>query len=344
VTGPEDTAPRGAAPTLADVARAAGVSLATASRVLNGSSRRVRAENGDRVLAAAERLRYSPNAQAQAVARGTTTTVALVVGDIADPYFAEIAAGAMEAAEAAGLTLVISATSGSPERERSALEALVGLRPRAVVLAASRRVGVRPADPLDRLRDNGTAVVALVSDGDAPPPGATPLVVGNRSGAAALAEALVDAGHTRFAILAGEESVATAAARADGFLEGLHRRGLGPATDVIQDAFDRDGGARAMRRLLDSSPEPGRVCVFAVNDVMAVGAMTAIRAAGLVPGRDVAVAGFDDVRTLADITPALTTVRLPLERIGALAVRRALGEDVPSLVAGDVVLRASTAR
>lgn len=374
--------------TLADVARAAGVSLATASRALNGSARRVRPEYVARVTAAARELRYSPNVQAQAVARGTTTTVALVVGDVADPYFAQIAAGAMRAAEDAGLVLTITATNGDPAREEAALDGVVGLRPRAVVLAASRRIGADGAgaavpgtgDPdqgtasdgrsgaVPTLRANGAGVVALVSDdadadADVDVPGAsvvdlvgaTPLVIGNRAGAAALAGALVDEGHRDFAVLAGEPSLLTAHARTAGFLDGLGARGVVVPDDrVVAGAFTRDGGFAAMSELLFRAGAGGGAvgaagaglpgCVFAVNDVMAVGALAAIREIGLEPGRDIAVAGFDDVRTLADVVPGLSTVRLPLEEIGALAVRAALGEDVPAVVPGEVVLRASTRR
>ncbi|MFS2030928.1 LacI family DNA-binding transcriptional regulator, partial [Curtobacterium sp. CT11-45] len=119
--------------TLADVAARAGVSLATASRALNGSVRKVRQESVDRVHAAARELRYTANVQAQAVARGTTTTLALVVGDIADPYFAAIAAGAIRAADDAGLVVTITSTGGDPSREAAVLGVVAGLRPRAVV-------------------------------------------------------------------------------------------------------------------------------------------------------------------------------------------------------------------
>ncbi|WFR65769.1 LacI family DNA-binding transcriptional regulator [Curtobacterium flaccumfaciens] len=99
--------------TLADVAARAGVSLATASRALNGSTRKVRQDSLDRVYAAAQELRYTANVQAQAVARGTTTTLALVVGDIADPYFSGIAAGAIRAADDAGLVVTITSTGAT---------------------------------------------------------------------------------------------------------------------------------------------------------------------------------------------------------------------------------------
>lgn len=360
--------------TLADVAKRAGVSLATASRALNGSARTVRQDSLDRVHAAALELRYSANLQAQAVARGTTTTLALVVGDIADPYFAGIAAGAIRAAGEAGLVVTITSTEGDPAREASVLGVVSGLRPRAVVLALSRRLGASDevAAAVSGLVAAGAGVSALVSDLVGADPvgadlvgadlvgadpdtegvegvrGVQPLVIRNRSGAAALAGALVEQGHESFALLAGDPQLVTARARVDGFVAGLAAHGVGvPDGAIVPSEFSRDGGYRAMSSLLDAAAAGGPAlprCVFAVTDLMAVGALAAIRDRGLVPGADVGVAGFDDVRMLADVVPALSTVRLPLEEIGARAVRRALGVETDGAVDGEVVLRASTAR
>lgn len=342
--------------TLADVAERAGVSLATASRALNGSTRKVRQDSLDRVHAAAAELRYTANVQAQAVARGTTTTLALVVGDIADPYFAGIAAGAIRAADEAGLVVTITSTGGDPSREAAVLGVVAGLRPRAVVLAVSRRLGAGPqvAAAAAGLVAAGAGVSVLVSDraddaaGAAGSSGVQPLVVRNRSGAAALAAALVDQGHESFAVLAGDPDLATARARVDGFVSGLAAHGVEvPDAAIVPSAFSRDGGYAAMVSLLEAAAAGGPAvprCVFAVTDLMAVGALAAIRDHGLVPGVDVGVAGFDDVQMLADVVPALSTVRLPLEEIGARAVRRALGVEADGAVDGEVVLRASTAR
>jgi len=342
--------PERSAATLADVAARAGVSLATASRALNGSVRKVRADLVERVHIAARELRYTANVPAQAMARGTTTSLALVVGDIADPYFAAIAAGAIRAADDAGLLVTITSTGGDPRRERDVLDVVAGLRPRAVVLAVSRRLGGNGDDVRGGIRAlvaGGAGVSALVSDVDGAGSGiegARTLVIRNLSGAAALAGALVEQGHTSFAVLAGDPDLATAHARVEGFVAGLAAHGirLGDRS-VIATEFSRDGGHRAMSELLDAGSVPR--CVFAVTDLMAVGALTAIRERGLVPGVDVAVAGFDDVRMLVDVVPALSTVRLPLEEIGARAVRAALGDDDDaSDIHGEVFLRASTAR
>ena len=140
--------------TLSDVAREAGVSLATASRAINGSaSRTVGAELRDRVLAAAARLRYTPDANAQAMARGRTTSLGLLVRDIGDPYFSTIAAGVAQAADAAGLQLTLAASQRDPAREVELVHLLRRQRARAIILAGGRerrRRDQRPAPPRAR--------------------------------------------------------------------------------------------------------------------------------------------------------------------------------------------------
>ena len=124
--------------TLMDVANEAGVSLATASRAFNGSTRRVREDLRERVLVAAKKLNYTANAPAQAMARGHTNVVGLLVHDIADPYFSSIAAGVMKAAEEHHLIVTVGSTMRRPQRELDYLAALRGQRSRAVILAGSR--------------------------------------------------------------------------------------------------------------------------------------------------------------------------------------------------------------
>ncbi|MEV1132241.1 LacI family DNA-binding transcriptional regulator [Agromyces sp. NPDC049794] len=331
--------------TLHDVAREAGVSLATASRSLNGSTRRVNDEYRKRVLEAAARLDYSPNLSAQAVARGTTTTVALLVADIADPYFSSIAAGVVAEADTEHLIVTMAATERDPERELELVRTLRGQRPRVMILAGSRPV----TDPTEgalaeelRAYERSGGRVVLISRNELD---LRTVLVDNRGGAEALARALVGVGYRRFAVITGAEGLRTAADRVDGFRDGLIATGGELRDDdVIRDAFTRDGGYSGMQTLLERGLD-GVELVFAANDVMAVGALSAIRDAGLVPGADVAVAGFDDIPTVRDVTPALTTVRMPLEELGRRALRLALSDaDAPDegVVQTEVVLREST--
>ncbi|GGM08216.1 LacI family DNA-binding transcriptional regulator [Promicromonospora citrea] len=339
--------------TLSHVAREAGVSLATASRAINGSATRsVREDLRERVLETARRLGYSPDPSAQAMARGRTTALGLVVHDIADPYFSTIAAGVADAAEREGLIVTLASTQHRPDRELAFVELARRQRSRAIILAGSRlvpgeEVGTAPAGHDAALRDSLTAFrdagggVATVGQalGDLPV-----VEIDNAGGASALARALHDAGYRRFGVLAGPARLRTAADRTAGFRDALAALGCAAGDDdVVPGEFTRDGGYNAMSALLDRAGGPPEV-VFAVNDVMAVGAMAAVRDAGLsVPG-DVAVAGFDDIHTLRDVSPRLTTVRIPLDEIGALATRLALGRtgDDVAPVRGEVVLRDST--
>ncbi len=326
-----------AAPTLSDVAAHAGVSLATASRALNGSVRVVTPELKRLVLASAKTLGYSVNRQAQAVAKGATDTVALVVGDIADPYFASIASGVVRVASEHGLAVTLTSVGAPGDRdgdrpssleEESLALALRAQRPRAVIFAASRRSGAEWSAfaSLEGLTVIGPEVEGIRD-----------VVVDNRGGAGELAEALHRLGYDGVTVLAGDLGLSTVAERVAGFTAVAGR------SRVIETAFSRDGGYRAMAGLLAAGERPQ--CVFAVADVMAIGAMSAIRDAGLRPGVDIAVAGFDDIPLLRDVTPGLTTVSLPLEEIGARAMEVALAvapSDDPRPVTGSVRLREST--
>jgi len=338
---------RSAAVTLHDVAREAGVSLATASRALNGSARTVNDEYRQRVLAAALKLSYTTNLSAQAVAKGSTTSVALLVGDIADPYFSSIAAGVIKGSEAAGLIVTMSVTERSPARELELVRALRGQRPRVIILAGSRSsnepLQIELARELEAFEEGGGRVV-FVSQHELP---FDTVRIDNYGGARALAEALVGLGYTRFAAITGETELLTATDRLAGFTDGLAAHGIEiPADKIVAGGFTRDGGFAGAVELADRSLD-GVELLFAVNDVMAIGAMSGLRSRGLEPGRDIAVAGFDDIQTVRDVTPALTTVGIPLFEVGesALAValrpRETEGERDLS-VATAVVLRAST--
>ncbi|CAJ1506250.1 LacI family DNA-binding transcriptional regulator [[Mycobacterium] burgundiense] len=339
-----------AAVTLQDVAQRAGVSQATASRVLNGSSRVPGEDVADRVRTAARELGYVPNAQAQALARASTGLLGLVVHDIADPYFSSIVRGAQAAARAAAKQVLLASTDRDFDIERESVSTFIAHRADAIVLAGSRQSGHLDREleaEFERYRANGGRLVVI----------GQPLAYGgavepeNQAAAAELAEALMDAGHRQFAVIGGPGSIRTAVDRRNGFVEALCRRGLSTVVEVSGD-FTRDGGYSAARRLAAALQlEPGAaaapVCVFAVTDVMAIGAIAAWRELGLQVPRDVCIAGFDDIPTLRDHTPSLTTVALPLERIGARAVELALHgagdiDDLRERVPGRVLLRDST--
>lgn len=327
-----------------DVAREAGVSAATASRAFNGSdTRNVKPEHLSRVVAAAERIGYRPNLSAQAIALGSTRTVALVVSAVDDPYFSSIAAGVIAAAQEQRLTPMMAVADRSPDRELQIVRTLRGQRPRVIIIAGSRIDGSGKdgalTEELEAYQAAGGRVV-IVSQQGLPFP---TVAIDNTGGSRALARALVGRGYRRFAVLRAASALRTSRDRSDGFLAGLAAAGV-PRPTVVETGFTRAGGYDATRELLAAGP-CGVDAVVAMNDVMAIGAVSAIRDAGLVPGRDVGVAGFDDISWCADVDPALTTVAVPLHEIGVTAMRLALGDDhavrvVP--VSTTVVLRDST--
>ncbi|HWI30458.1 MAG TPA: LacI family DNA-binding transcriptional regulator [Microbacterium sp.] len=333
--------PRSAA-TLHDVAREAGVSLATASRVLNGSVRKVAESYRERVEEAAARLGYTANLSAQATARGTSAIIALLVADIADPYFGQLAAGVVRGADEAGLVVTIAITERDAEREARLVRALRGQRPQGLILAASRNededgAGVRAE--LDAFAAMGGRVVALGPGGG----DVRAVAVDNVGGARALGSALTELGYREALILGARTGVRTSDDRIAGFTDGF-AKGDGRVALTLRGGFTREAGYSLMSEALGRGVERGTV-VFGVSDVVAIGALSAIRDAGREPGTDIAVCGFDDIPTSRDVRPALTTVHVPLEDLGYRALRAAIDDewtgDAEPLPL-DVLLRSST--
>jgi len=330
--------------TLTDVARHAGVSLATASRVLNGSARTPAEAIAARVRNSARELGYVANAQAQALARSTTGLIGLVVHDIGDPYFSTITRGAQRYAWARRSQVLLVGVERNEQAELGAVAAFIAYRTQAVILAGSRRQqpDEELARELGRYVANGGRVVTL---GSSTIPGARYLQVANRDGARRLVATLVARGVQNFAILAGPPELNTARHRVEGYLEALSQAGLAPLA-VVRGDFNSQGGyisTLACWEQMGTRLAADRVCLLAVNDVMALGAITAVRSLGLSVPADVQVAGFDDIPTLRDFAPALTTFRLPLEQMGELAAEMALSPEAesPVTIEGEVVLRES---
>jgi LacI family transcriptional regulator len=345
--GAVDHGQPGSRVTLQDVADRAGVSITTASRVVNDGKRRVGAKLAQQVRQAAAELGYTANLQARAVATGRSSMVGVVVHDIADPYFSSIAAGLIETASRSQLLVCMSAAAANEAAEREYVSLMRAQRARAVILIGSR------TDHAAQRAALGDEVAAFIRQGGRavcvgqPLLGVDTIAPENAAGADALARALAALGHRRFAVLAGPRDSITVQDRIDGFRAGLAgwSIGLGPAA-TVHAAFSRDGGYEAMSAILASGGDLPD-CVFAVNDVMAVGALARLRAEGITVPGDVAVAGFDDILTLRDVTPQLTTVRLPLTRMGEMAASMVLTDGEPGRprtvpVPGEVIMRDST--
>jgi LacI family transcriptional regulator len=252
----------------------------------------------------------------------------VVVHDIADPYSPRSRGHLIEVAYCSGQLVCLSSAPARPANATS-VALMCAQRARAVF-----RIGSRTADAGRRETLRAEIEAFTASGGRAVCVGQDMLGVDtimpeNKAGASALGQALAAQGHRTFAVLAGPRDVITATDRVEGFAEGLETWSISlDEADITYGAFTRDGGYEAMSTVLARG---GRLpdCVFAVNDVMAVGALARLRAGGIeVPG-SIAVAGFDDIFTLRDVYPPLTTVRLPLKRMGQMAADLALSDPVP---------------
>lgn len=337
-----------AAVRLVDVAEQAGVSLATASRVLNSSRPYgVRADLRARVLEAAEQLGYEPNHHARALAGSASMTIGLVVHDVRDAYFALVAGAVVSAAEEHGLFVTIVNTYRDPEQETKYLRLLRAQRPRAIIVAGSGFRG-EAAEPilveLKQFEASGGVVVALGTQH-----AGHSIDVGNYDGSRRLAHSLCDLGHREFAVVTGSAAMNTVADRVEGFRQGLSERGVELGESAVHYGEPtRETGRQAAERFAAARAAGAQVptCVFGTFDLIAAGLVGGLTQAGIVVPDQVSVAGFGDVPPAADMTPALTTVRLPLEDIGRRAVELALlteGDRQLVTVEPEVLLRQSTA-
>jgi LacI family transcriptional regulator len=310
---------------LQDVAAAAGVSLATASRSLHDATRAPRAELRERVRQAAATLGYTSHGPAQALAKATTPVVGLIVHDIADPYFAALAIGAMRVAHDTGLLVLVGNTFRDRALELEYLARLKAQRARGVLLLAS---GFSDEEYRTALRHELTSFEALggrVACVSAHGFDADSVLPDHRAGARRVADHLVDLGHQRIGVVTGPGNLLTSRERLQGFREQLRERShpLAPSR-IVRSDFSRDGGRDATLELLDRCPD--LTAVFALNDMMAVGVLAALRDLGRSVPDEVSVVGFDDITLTRDLRPPLTTVHLPLEEIGEHGMQFLLSE------------------
>ncbi len=314
----------GAAVTISDVARHAGVSPATVSRVLNGGYP-VATQTRSQVERVVHELGYVRNAHAQAL-RGTSTgVVGVIIHDVADPYFAEIVAGIQEVAAANRRLVVLCNSLRDPEGELAYLELLRAQRVTAVILAGGAIENAAYLRALQRqargLRQQGTRIVMCGRYSSV----TTDVVVpDNRGGAERITRHLLERGHRQIAEIMGPANFSTTEERSAGHRKALADAGVDrdPAL-VAHGGFTRDGGYEAACAILDSGADV--TAIFAANDLMAVGALAAIREAGLRVPDDVSVVGFDDIPTVRDVVPGLTTIRVPMREMGRRSMQVTLG-------------------
>ncbi len=308
-------------PTQADVARLANVSQATVSYVLNSNSAiSVPEVTRQRILSAVHELGYVPNGIARSLRTQKTYMIAAVIPDITNPFYPAFERGVQEAAEASGYDLIVFNTGGIAEKERRCVRSLQQGRVDGVVAVFFHL----KAEDLRPLLERNVALVRLeavkkgVSSLNLP---LDNLYVDNVAASRTAVEHLIGRGHQRIGMIAGQSGPRQARVRGYRAALAAHRLPLDEAL-ILDGDFSEDGGHRAMQSLLDGPQPP--TAVFAANDVMAMGALVAIREAGLGVPEDVAVVGFDDIPAAGLITPRLTTVAQFQENLGVRAAEMLL--------------------
>ena len=305
--------------TIADVAVKAGVSTATVSRVLAGVGR-ARPETRARVLDAARALDYRPSEVARSLKRRSTQTLGLIITDIENPYFPQLVRSVEDASRAAGYTVLLCNAAEDPEREASYLDLLVDRRVDGLIIAASS-IGARQGEWL-----TAPPIPVVLVNTEVPDSGLPTITSDNAAGGRLATEHLLALGHRRFGYLMPPPRNVDAVPRLAGVKAALRDAGRpDDALTVVEGEALVGGGESAAIDLLERAPET--TAILAYNDLMAIGALRALRHRGRRVPLDASVVGFDDVAVAAYVDPALTTVSQRTEEMGRWAVERLVGDD-----------------
>jgi LacI family transcriptional regulator len=312
--------------TIRDVAERAGVSVATVSRTLAGNYR-VSDELRVRVLSAVEDVDYVTNAHARSLAGAGPRTIAMLIDDISGPSFAQAAKGIEDEASTRGCLTLVGTTGFDPEQELAMVSLMQEQGASAVMLIGGApdlgEYQQRMAHYARILKASGTQLVLLGRPPLPPEIRAITVEYDNEGGAFAMTSHLLSAGHRRILVLPGRAGNTTTEVRMSGYRGALaaHRVPEDPEL-VIHCPYTDVDGERGVRYALERGVE--FTAVFAGSDMVAAGALEALRVAGLRVPEDVSLAGYDDIPLARHLTPKLTTVHVPYEEIGRAGVRLAL--------------------
>ncbi len=299
---------------IVDVARRAGVSVGSVSRVINEHPT-VTAATRERVELAVRELGYVPNAIAGSLRSRRSKTVGLIIPDVTNPFFSELALHVERSAAAAGYNVILGNSDNSVDQETYYLHALAVRRVDGIIFV--------PANETSRSAEIAIPIVGVDRE-----VGGHPFVASNnRSGAKSATEYLHSLGHHLIACVAGPKDLPNAQERRRGYEEValpiLRSAGVDPSDYIVSADFSYDSGYAATRSLLEVTPRP--TAIFASSDQQAIGGLRAAADLGLAVPRDLSIVGFDDIPLAKLVMPRLTTVAQPVAEIGALAMRLLLG-------------------
>lgn len=316
--------------TIKDVARESGVNTSTVSRALNNEYG-VNPSTRDLVMAVANRLNYRPNRVARGLVTGRSHTLALIVSDIRNPFFADVARGAADAARVDHCDLVLCNSDLDPVRQMDYVKSLLEKRVDGILMNS---VAALSLEEQKQLADFGVPIVLL--NRTSASRAFSTVSADNEAGGALAAQHLLDLGHRHIAHITGPRQHGNLSDRTRGFVETLAAAAEAVTPVVLHGAFHFEGGRELTTKLLDQHPEV--TAIFAGNDVMAFGAVRASLDRGLRIPEDLSLIGFDNIEFSSIIHPPLTTIHQPKYEMGQAAV------EILLRLAGDKARRTPESR
>ncbi|MFC4769969.1 LacI family DNA-binding transcriptional regulator [Effusibacillus consociatus] len=297
--------------TIKDVARAAGVSTATVSRVLTDKGPYT-PETQRKVKEAIEKLNYQPNGLGRYLRKQETRTVIAVFPDITNPFFSQIIRGMEDEASAHGYTVILGNTDNRSERQNNYLKLLEERRADGIILTLARS----SVEEIDSIRKIGPVVLACehFKEGEF-----SSVAIDNVAAAYEAVSHLIRLGHTHIAHIEGPSDIILSRDRLLGYRRALRENGIKEEW-VLQGDFSLESGRSLMGKLLQEKRRP--TALFAANDKMAIGAILEAKAHGVKVPKELAVVGFDDIEMAQIVDPPLTTIAQPKYQIGAEAMRK----------------------
>jgi LacI family transcriptional regulator len=301
-----------------DVAKAAGVSRFTVSSVINnrsGGNVRISDETRQRVLKTVAELGYFPDRTARSLRMSKTNTLAAIIPDITNPYYPTFVRGIQDIAESCGFELIIYNTDGNIEKEKKCLLSIRQNRVDGLIAVLFHLTA-------DHLAELNIPVVHLQLKPSQPPP-VDVVYIDNFAASCSVINYLIERGYNTIGMLAGIEDTPPRLSRILGYSQALSEHHIPLQENLIRGGdYTEAGGYQGMQELLNLPARPR--AVFAANDLMAMGAMIAIREAGLHIPEDIAIAGFDDISAARLVNPPLTTVTQFQDQIGQRATQMLL--------------------
>ncbi|MCR2807693.1 LacI family DNA-binding transcriptional regulator [Paenibacillus soyae] len=295
--------------TIYDIAKEAGVSIATVSHVINGKGK-ISKERREEIRGIMARMGYKPSMIASALTSKKTYALGLLVPDISNPFFAEIARAVEDEGQRHGYSVFICSTDNQDEKVERYAALLQQKKVDGVIIGT----GMKDPSALEPLLHDNVPIALLARE--LPSVNVPTVIVDDYAGGAAAAEHLIALGHRRLAVLAEQESISSSRERVRGFRQAAEAAGVTLDPALVRSSGMKDSKDRALE-LLQGENRP--TAVFCCNDMLAIGALRAAKQAGLCIPQDCSIVGFDDT-VLASVTD-LTTIAQPIERLGQTAVQ-----------------------